>query len=155
LAAVLNVLDPKRLTMQRFTLDTERPGPALLAKPSTDARLVRFACRVMLVANLLPGGFFCYFVVSWRGSMKDLFAGMGARLPPMTIVVLSVPASAYWANADGIAAILILLEAFCFNRKITLIANSIAIVLFALAIVIVEVSLRMPLVSLIEQVQRQ
>ena len=77
---------------------------------------------------------------------------MGAQLPPMTILFLSMPPSAYWANAGGIAAILILLEAFAPGRKATLIANAAAMVLFVLAIILVEISLRLPLVACLQSI---
>jgi len=129
-----------------------QPGPPAQAPPSAEVPIVRFACRVMLVANLLLAGFFCLFVVTWRDSMKDIFAGLGAQLPPMTILVLSIPASAYWANAGGLAAILVLLEAFSANRRTSLIANAVAIIFFVLVIILFEISLRFPLVAVLQRI---
>jgi len=79
---------------------------------------------------------------------------MHAELPEMTQFIFSLPASAYWANACGLGAALILLEAFAANRKTVLFANTLAMVLFLLGIVIVGVALRLPWFSLFREIQK-
>jgi hypothetical protein len=91
----------------------------------------------MLLANLLLTGVLCLFVEI----LRNIAWNLPRPLPAMAVAFLSIPASAFWANSAGLAAILVLLVAFAPGRRITLAANAGALVLLLSADVLVEILL--------------
>lgn len=125
------------------------PREGIPSPSSANGSLVRFACRLMLILNLLLTGFFCFLALT---SYQD-FANV--EMPAWMKAVLSIPPTALAANAGGVAAVLVLLEFVAPGRKATLIANALSLIVLVLAIIVVESSLRLPWFLLFAQLQRQ
>jgi len=141
--------------MNADTSIPETRAPSGLAAPAPTADglgLVHLARRLMLGANLLLAAYFSFFVVRWYGCMSDIVIGMGVRLPAWAMAVLSVPGLAYKAASGAIAVALIVLEVLAPRRRATFAANAAALILLLPAVILVEIAVCLPLISIVYHV---
>ena len=142
--------------MTQDSQGTNSPTDSVLQIGRTpEARLVVFTCRWLLVLNLLSAVYFCLVVVPGIKWHRVLFMDMGVQLPGFTQTMLSIPPTVLWANAAGLALILIVLEFVVHNVKVYLICNTVALVLFLGAIVLVDYLLRLPLFNIMWNIHKQ
>jgi hypothetical protein len=131
------------------------PGLAPPARPQiSDAQwLLRFASVWFLVVDLLLIGYSFYLTGPRRAYFLDIFRGMGAQLPSLTVAMLAVPTPVCWLLLGALAAGLTLAEALVRNRKATLLLHTAFLILLILAILLFWAAFEMPIVSLMQTVR--
>lgn len=138
--------------------DTASPESAPGTPPASAWSLRGLVCFigiVLLTVNLLLAGYFCYLASFEVPAFINLYATLNTDIPPSTYRILAIPPPLYWVFAVGLLVALILLQAFAPRRKITLVANAAALVLLILAIILLEISLRLPQMLLIQNIPKQ
>ena len=129
-----------------------RPDAALLSEVAKERRLVDFASRLLLALNLLLAAYLCFLGIWVIPPYGSIYAGMNAKLPSMTLAVISIPPVAMCGHVACLAAGLIILEVVARSRKTKIVCNAVAVALLVTAIVFVLAMLHLPLIAIMSKI---
>jgi len=132
----------------------ETNPPPLPAPLAGRAAAWRLASLILLVLDQMLLAWFLLMEVRSIPKFLDIFSGMGAALPGLTRNVLRIPPIMYFTVVLQVAGALLLKE-FSRNKRLTLVINAACTLLILAGILLIEAALRLPLQSLIQNVQGQ
>jgi len=127
-----------------------REGPTFPPAATSQSR-VRTISIITLIINLVLLAVFAFLLVPNQLAYGPLLEATGVKLPPLTIVALSLGVWAWWL-LDGVAAAVLIAKEFIPHKKATLIINAAGLAIVGSVCLLYWAAITLPTISMIHSI---